>query len=130
MIKIVLSIIIGIVALCIFILSVSYITIQAYDFYRVHFCEMKRKKTGAPFTTGNIIVRALKKYEQNEGTYPSNLQSLVPKYIERIPKPNWGVNYWDYTITKEGNGFALSVRVSEDNYICHIYEDGSWWYDS
>lgn len=98
-------------------------------FYKIHHYEAKRPQIGSPFAEGQIIISALEKYKKDKGIYPEQLSLLVPIYLKKIPSPNWGINQWDYVLTKEGKSYALSVRLKKNDYICHIYENGQWCYD-
>lgn len=96
-------------------------------FYHVHWYEPKRPKTGSPFTEGYKVIDALDKFRKCKGQYPPQLDSLVPEYLDSIPIPEWGTRRWGYAVTN--SGYALSVRLKEDDYICHIYQNGNWQYD-
>jgi hypothetical protein len=98
-------------------------------YYHMPKTEVSRPKTGSPFDEGNRIVAAIEKFKKTEGKYPDNLTALVPKYIDKIPEPHWGANRWGYSVYTEAKGavtFALSVRMRDDYYMCHIYEYGHW----
>lgn len=101
----------------------------AIKHYSVHYCEAYRPKSGPPFTEGSLIIAAIEKYKNENGVYPTVLLQLALKYVKSIPTPNWGTNEWDYVIVNDGRSYALSVRLSKDDYICHVYEDGTWAYD-
>ena len=74
------------------------------------------------------MIDSIEEYIMLNGRAPDKLTLLIPEYLSEIPRPSWGVDRWEYVSTG-GKGFALSVRLGEGDYICHIYENGEWWYD-
>jgi hypothetical protein len=45
---------------------------------------------------GVAIVDALQSYRAATGTYPEELEHLVPQYLPRIEAPTWGLERWRY----------------------------------
>jgi hypothetical protein len=45
---------------------------------------------------GAEVVRALTAYHQDHGTYPEELDALVPDYLSEVPQPTWGLERWRY----------------------------------
>jgi type II secretory pathway pseudopilin PulG len=45
---------------------------------------------------GAAIVEALDSYRAATGTYPADLDDLVPTYIAAIEPPTWGLERWRY----------------------------------
>jgi type II secretory pathway pseudopilin PulG len=45
---------------------------------------------------GAVIVAGLEAYRDRHGTYPDELQQLVPTYAPRIEEPTWGLERWRY----------------------------------
>lgn len=45
---------------------------------------------------GADIVAGLESYRARHGTYPEQLQDLVPEYVPRIEEPTWGLERWRY----------------------------------
>jgi len=54
------------------------ISFSSCDDWKIDFKESERR--------GNLIINATKKYHKEKGEYPSSLDSLVPKYLNEIPK--------------------------------------------
>jgi type II secretory pathway pseudopilin PulG len=81
---------------------------------------------------GAVIVEALQRYRGAHGTYPADLQELVPEYAVRIDAPTWGLERWRYRrFTPEelaqGAGedevyFQLSVAANESGYPVLFYD--------
>ena len=64
--------------------------------------EANRLKTIA---IGDEIVNALEAYRLEHGQYPSSLEMLVPKYLDKIKSPPWGNSGWQYM----GSPIGLTV---------------------
>jgi type II secretory pathway pseudopilin PulG len=45
---------------------------------------------------GAVIVQALQAHRADTGTYPADLEALVPAYLERVEQPTWGLERWRY----------------------------------
>lgn len=45
---------------------------------------------------GNRIVAALREFHREQARWPSDLGELVPKYLDRIPEPDYGRPGWRY----------------------------------
>jgi hypothetical protein len=45
---------------------------------------------------GADIVMALQAHRAQTGTYPAELQDLVPAYLPAVRQPTWGVQRWTY----------------------------------
>lgn len=52
---------------------------------------------------GADIVRALAEYRTDLGTYPDQLSTLVPDYIDAVEPPTWGVQQWRYRTYAAGS---------------------------
>ena len=104
------------------------VALFGYKFYRVHQYEASRQKVGSPFDEGNRIIQALSHYKEAKGLFPESLNDLVPEFLSEIPNPNWGTGEWNYGLSEKSD-FWLSVRLRKDDYIRHVYENGTWWYD-
>jgi hypothetical protein len=45
---------------------------------------------------GAVIVQALQLHRAETGTYPEELDALVPAYLPRVEQPTWGLERWRY----------------------------------
>lgn len=45
---------------------------------------------------GAVIVAALERHRADTGTYPPDLETLVPAYLSRVESPSWGLERWRY----------------------------------
>lgn len=80
---------------------------------------------------GEQVRDALKQYQRQTGTYPSKLEQLVPKYIERIPLPTVGKKTWSYEVYKAGGSYLISVAIrSEREPLLQATSDSGWTYDT
>ncbi|CAN5213517.1 hypothetical protein BH09SUM1_BH09SUM1_08220 [soil metagenome] len=76
------------------------------------------QKSGAP------IITALEQYHTDHQAYPTALEDMSPKYLRKIPLPNWGANKWDYGAAK--GKFELAVYKREGRYPEIYFTDGVW----
>jgi hypothetical protein len=60
---------------------------------------------------GNIVIQALVEYHADHSNFPNQIDELVPKYLDEIPRPDWGLRAWTYEPT--GTGFILGVNENE-----------------
>jgi len=114
------------------VLAIAATLVLGYRFYLVHRHEPTRPKVGSPFDEGGKVIQAIEAYKTAKGSYPGSLDDLTPEFISQIPLPHWGVDRWDYATYRSPDGtlhYALSVRLRDNDYVCHIYSEGSWWYD-
>jgi|GEM_PF-5101284 len=85
---------------------------------------------------GNLIRAALKQYYERLGSYPSQLDELVPGEISAIPQPTVGKKQWEYRTWPEGGirqFYRLTAvtgwfRGDADLWADSKHED--WWYDT
>jgi hypothetical protein len=81
---------------------------------------------------GAVIVEGLQRYRAAHGTYPPELEELVPDYAPRVEPPTWGLERWRYRrFTPEelaqGAGddaiyFQLSVAANASGYPVLFYD--------
>lgn len=60
-------------------------------------------------TRAQPLIEALERYKQAHGNYPADLQTLVPAYLENIPKPALRYPYF-YTVCTDGSVYILLFR--------------------
>ncbi|MBI5963679.1 MAG: hypothetical protein HY863_09415 [Chloroflexi bacterium] len=72
----------------------------------------------------NELIKALEQYKSDAGSYPSDLDLLIPKYLTTVPQPAWGAHY-GYELLSNEDEFTISfdVGISMDGDYCE-YE--SW----
>ena len=90
---------------------------------------------------GADIVRALAGYRTDHGTYPDQLSTLLPDYIDAVEPPTWGVQQWRYRTYAAGSTavqepvqtdderyFQLSVAANESGYpvLYYDFRTGRW----
>lgn len=81
---------------------------------------------------GAAIVAALKVYHEEHGTYPEQLEELVPARLASIEQPSWGLGRWRYrrytpadvneTNDSSSVYFQLSVAADESGYPVLYYD--------
>ncbi|MHC4153790.1 MAG: hypothetical protein ACYST6_02525 [Planctomycetota bacterium] len=79
---------------------------------------------------GDRIVEALNLYRADTGHYPVSLEMLVPKYLDEIPAPTWGEQFWRYN--QDGDGFSLRVMSETGDilpFLFYRYREKEWQYD-
>lgn len=64
-------------------------------------------------TRAELLLTALEQYKTDTGSYPPDLQTLIPTYLPEIPRP---APRWEYTYALEGSGseFVLSFEVGRN----------------
>ena len=106
--------------LCLFFGCVLVILAQ---FYRVDGPTVQEGQTRA-----QPLLAALEQYKINNGSYPSDLQALIPVYLSEIPRP---APRWEYTfeVTGNGDGFVLSFEAGRnfDGDYCEYYSETQVW---
>lgn len=114
---------------CVVLLYVAqFITNVSFSLYEAHVLlrhEPARisTQTGQPFENGRHIIACLERYKVDYGEYPQKLDLLVPACMEKIPSPSWywGVDQWQYLLSKDASNFSLCV--SSKNYLTeYIYD--------
>jgi hypothetical protein len=79
---------------------------------------------------GDLVRQALEQYRSRTGTFPRELQSLVPTYIDTIPKPRVGRKVWKYETYQGDSDYLLSVAIqSQSEPELHADQIG-WTYDT
>lgn len=73
------------------------------------------------FNDGTLIAGAIERYYEDNNKYPKDLDELIPKYIDSIPKIKTTYDEGDFTyyITEGGKSYFLGF----ENY----YYDGIGW---
>jgi len=64
----------------------------------------KQARVSAALANIKSIALALDLYELDEGRYPDNLAALVPKYLKKLRKDPWDM---DYHYEKKTDGYIL-----------------------
>jgi hypothetical protein len=73
-------------------------------------------------SVGRKIILALDEYRKDNGSYPNDLKSIVPKYIDTIPEHTLGTKQWRYTIDTDEDHYELSFSPSIGyHYPCCYY---------
>jgi type II secretory pathway pseudopilin PulG len=62
---------------------------------------------------GAAIVAGLEAYRAQHGTYPEQLDELVPQYVPRIEAPTWGLERWRYRRFTPADVAALAAAAAE-----------------
>lgn len=81
---------------------------------------------------GAAIVEALEAYNAEHGTYPGQLEELVPAHVPAIEQPDWGLRRWRYRRYTQADVnetsdtadvyFQLSVAADESGYPVLYYD--------
>jgi hypothetical protein len=76
------------------------------------------------FNDGTLIAGAIERYYEDNNKYPKDLDELIPKYIDSIPKIKTTYDEGDFTyyITEGGKSYFLGF----ENY----YYDGIGWIEA
>lgn len=70
------------------------------------------------------ILDALQRYRQKEGAYPSNLDALVPNYIDQIPRMlNGEVPKYERTSSSYALAYSYAGRAL---YLCQYKPESRW----
>jgi hypothetical protein len=77
----------------------AYVTVYAVDAPTL---EQGRERAGS-------LVIALERYKAVEGSYPYDLDVLVPAYLVKIPRPAWRYRY-SYRRCTSGAQYVLSIK--------------------
>lgn len=94
------------------------------------FLESAEKREERIFRNARPIQEALRKHFDHEGKYPSQLSELSKGYIKDIPKPQWGVNAWEYEASEDQASYILRVRERKDFYMGYTYSSYSAEWDA
>lgn len=67
------------------------------------------KKATQGYTLCAPIIEALARYHDAQGSYPTNLEALIPDYLAEIPTPE---NGYPLTYTLEGASYVLQFNYT------------------
>ena len=59
------------------------------------------------------LLIALVQYRRDKGSYPSDLNLLVPDYLSTLPRPAWRWSY-AYELQSDGGAFVISFEVGRN----------------
>jgi hypothetical protein len=90
------KIILLVIAAAVILPTNAYFLNRYYENYR-KYGTILRPRYGRITRAGNVIVKALYAYRNEEGDFPDRLEDLVPKYIEEIPAWNQAFAPRDFT---------------------------------
>ena len=85
------------------------------------FFESAEKREERIFRNARPIQEAIRKHLIHEGKYPTELSELLKGYMKKIPKPEWGVNEWEYDVCDDQAGYILRVRERKGFYMGYMY---------
>ena len=77
------------------------------------------------------IIDALDSFHLEKNYYPENLEILIPKYLNEIPKSNVGFfgNHFRYSLSNKDNYF-LSFEAGTWEYFNYVPKKRVWYSDS
>ncbi len=79
---------------------------------------------------GDEIVKALDKYRERHGKWPSSLQELVPDLLPAVVPPLDGLASWDYALSHDATQFNLAFGVGSGRFpVCYYSHDRGWQVD-
>ena len=61
--------------------------------------------------SGMLVVSVLERFRTDSGTYPKRLSELVPRYLERIPRPRGVEGTWHYVPDRGLQSFQLMYGI-------------------
>lgn len=67
-------------------------------------------RLNSTIASGNIIVQAIEGFHQDQGLYPSMLDSLVPGYLHVVPKSAIGNGKWFYEVNSDRTEYTLGFE--------------------
>ena len=76
----------------------------------------------------NELIKALEQYKADTGSYPSELEVLIPNYLSAIPQPARRAQY-EYELLSNGDEFTISfdVGISMDGDYCEYISKTRIW---
>jgi len=75
--------------------------------------------------SGEAVIDALDRYQEDHDVYPKSLQELVPRYLGVIPRPAAGVREWRYgPFQGRSDQFLLVV---DSRWKGVMFYDGPQW---
>lgn len=79
---------------------------------------------------GDQLVVALGRYREQHGTWPDDLQDLVPQQVSRLDAPLDGIGAWRYSVSTDRQRFHLSFGVGSAGFpVCYYVPDRGWHLD-
>lgn len=74
------------------------------------------------------LLVALEQYKHDTGSYPSDLDLLVPAYLSTLPRPAWRWSY-EYGVRSDGEEFVISFWVGRnmDGDYCEYSSQTQAW---
>lgn len=91
--------------------------------------QIARPTFGAVRRQGEVINTALEKYRVDHGSFPENLEELIPDYLESISKPRlFGRQLRLQLLSRVRWQYRLSS--DEDNYVLWISDSSEFGYSS
>jgi hypothetical protein len=79
---------------------------------------------------GDIVRHALQQYRNRMDSYPKDLQSLIPDYLDKIPEPTVGKKMWVYKTYQQRSDYLLSVVTRSDSEPELHADPIGWTYDT
>jgi hypothetical protein len=77
---------------------------------------------------GHAIIDALNDYKSQHGSYPEELSTLVPEFVESIEGPTAGTKKWIYHLFNNGDVFQLSFEGPyEHSPVCFWNSSSGKW---
>ncbi|MGH7448343.1 MAG: hypothetical protein ACREK1_02870 [Longimicrobiales bacterium] len=73
---------------------------------------------------GAELVQALDEYHSEHGTYPEQLEQLVPRHIDKVRPPLWGLRRWRYRRYATADAAAqppAAVVQDSTEYASRVY---------
>jgi hypothetical protein len=79
-------------------------------------CETKNR--------GYTIIIGLMRFHSDTGTYPPNLELLIPKYLNKIPQPAISQQTWRYKVSKDQKRCVLEFNAGSNFDPTYYWEPG------
>jgi len=122
-------VIVAIIGICVLITLLSMV---AYVGYRV-ICNRPGRMESTK-AIGNKIIGALEAYHADNNEYPVSLDKLVPKYLDKVERPTWGLRVWRYRLSYllDRQEYELAVGANRNYYPVLFYttKRRAWYYDT
>ncbi len=122
-------VIVVIIAICVLIALLS--LVAGYFAYRVMCNRASRMESTKAI--GNKIIGALEAYHADNNEYPVSLDELVPRYLDKVERPTWGLRVWEYSLMHlNRQEYELAVGANRDYYPVLFYTSKGrrWYYDT
>ena len=80
----------------------------------------KRETDFVISNAGKQIIQSLETYKKDTDNYPDNLQELIPKYLEKMPRKKFPA-FSQFKYDKKGERYIIQMKVMNDFFLSKVY---------